>query len=447
MGAAEVEAEDLQVGDHRDAVGPVGEVGSGGAVEVVDGDAEDLSEAEGDDGEVVAAQSQGGGADEDAEDERRGHAGEHGGPEGELDSGEAGELGAGDEGCGVGADAEEGDVSEVEESGEADDDVEAEGDGGDDEDVHAEVGVVFVVLDEGEERGGEEGHGGGESLVPGVEGGEPVGEAGGDECPGAEDDEQEVADERLAGVGVDADAVGEDDQGEGGGCRDDEAFGPGGDPAGRGDGVGLADPGLEGVAGAGQREGAEEGDEGGDDGDVGAGVEVGEASEVDRDGDGGEPGDGEGGGGGEGHGGGGAGRVEPVQAAYVPACEGVQEGEDAGDEGEDLEACGGAVVGEVSGEFGGPGPGHVGAGDGADGAEGDEDAGGGLGQGDDAARGVRRGGRGLRGGCHGAHALSATRSPTRPCGLKSSTRMRRTKAHTEDQPPPPSCCMPGISSM
>ncbi len=35
---------------------------------VEDGDAEDLAEAEGDDGEVVAAQSQGGGADEDAED-------------------------------------------------------------------------------------------------------------------------------------------------------------------------------------------------------------------------------------------------------------------------------------------------------------------------------------------------------------------------------------------
>ena len=45
---------------------------------------------------------------------------------------EGGELGAGDQGGGVGADAEEGDVAEVEESGEADDDVEAEGDGGED---------------------------------------------------------------------------------------------------------------------------------------------------------------------------------------------------------------------------------------------------------------------------------------------------------------------------
>ena len=49
-------------------------------------DAEDLAEAEGDDGEVVAAQPQGRGADDDAEDERGGGAGEDGGPEGELDA-------------------------------------------------------------------------------------------------------------------------------------------------------------------------------------------------------------------------------------------------------------------------------------------------------------------------------------------------------------------------
>ena len=43
--------------------------------------------------------------------------------------------GAGDQGGGVGADAEEGDVAEVEQAGEADDDVEAEGDGGEDQEV------------------------------------------------------------------------------------------------------------------------------------------------------------------------------------------------------------------------------------------------------------------------------------------------------------------------
>lgn len=66
---SEVDPEEVEVGDAGDALGAVGEVGSAVAVEVVDGDAEDLSEAEGDDGEVVAAQSQGRGADEDAEDQ------------------------------------------------------------------------------------------------------------------------------------------------------------------------------------------------------------------------------------------------------------------------------------------------------------------------------------------------------------------------------------------
>ena len=41
---------------------------------------------------------------------------------------------AGDHGGGVGADAEEGDVAEVEQAGEADDDVQAEGGGGEDQD-------------------------------------------------------------------------------------------------------------------------------------------------------------------------------------------------------------------------------------------------------------------------------------------------------------------------
>ncbi len=56
-----------------------------------DGDAEDLSEAEGDDGEVVAAEPEGD-ADEDAEDEGGDGSDEDGGPEGQLDA--EGEVGA-----------------------------------------------------------------------------------------------------------------------------------------------------------------------------------------------------------------------------------------------------------------------------------------------------------------------------------------------------------------
>lgn len=69
MGFAEVVSEEDEVGDVGYAVGAVGDLGSGYAVEVADGDAEDLAEAEGDDGEVVAAEPEGRCADDDAEDE------------------------------------------------------------------------------------------------------------------------------------------------------------------------------------------------------------------------------------------------------------------------------------------------------------------------------------------------------------------------------------------
>lgn len=78
---------------------------------------------------------------------------------------DGGEGCAGDEGGGVGADAEEGDVAEVEEAGEADDDVEAECDGGEDEDVRADEGVFRGVLGEGEAEGCDQGCGEGDVAV------------------------------------------------------------------------------------------------------------------------------------------------------------------------------------------------------------------------------------------------------------------------------------------
>ena len=71
---AEVEPEEVQVGDGGDAVGPVGEVGPVVAVEVEHGQAEDLTEAERHDGEVVAGDAQRRGADDQAEGGRGGRA-------------------------------------------------------------------------------------------------------------------------------------------------------------------------------------------------------------------------------------------------------------------------------------------------------------------------------------------------------------------------------------
>ena len=113
-----------------------------GEVDPVDEhEADDLAEGQRDDGEIVAAQAQHRKAEqhppeggEDAGDgqadperprpERRQRGGDHVG---------------GDDRIGVGADGVEGDVAEIEQPGEADDDVEAPGEHHVDEDLHAEI--------------------------------------------------------------------------------------------------------------------------------------------------------------------------------------------------------------------------------------------------------------------------------------------------------------------
>ena len=71
VGLAEVEPEQDQVGDGRDAVGAVGQVRPGLAVQVDHGDPEDLAEGQGDDGQVVARHPQRRRADDQTEGRRR----------------------------------------------------------------------------------------------------------------------------------------------------------------------------------------------------------------------------------------------------------------------------------------------------------------------------------------------------------------------------------------
>lgn len=331
----------------------------------------------------------------------------------------------------VGADAEEGDVAEVEEAGEADDDVQAEGDGREDEDVDRDEGVgVAALLDEREGDG--RGHGPDDRHLAVACGdlGEPFDQAGLEEGRGGEQDDDQVRDEELRFLVVGVDAEGDDVEAHGEGAGDDEDFGPGGQLPGRG--------GLAGVVGELVR--GEGRDERGDDGDVGAGFEVGDAAEFDGDGDHREQGGGEGAQGQEPDGLAGAGGGEPAEALGAERGEREGGGEERADQGEHLERGGAAVDGEVTGEVGGPRPGEVGAGDRGEAAADDRVQ--------QAALGGARGG-GLRGavGGHGSHARSATRSPSRPCGRTRRTTMRSTNAQTLDQAPPPSCCMPGMSSM
>lgn len=201
----------------------------------------------------------------------------------------------------------------------------------------------------------------------------------------------------------------------------------------------------------GQREGADEGGQGGDSRDEAAGLKVGEAAELVADGDQREPGGGEGGERGEPDGAVGTRGSEPLQALDPVRGESEQGGQGARDEDEPLESARVSVDGEVAGEGSGPGPGEERGDDGESAAAGCHRSRDGRREGDEARLcAVGRGTRSVRGRglCrHRCHALSATRSPRRPCGLTRSTTMRSTKAQTSAQDWPPSCCMPGISLM
>ena len=103
---------------------------------VPDDEGHDLAEAEGDDGEVVAAEAEGRGPEQHAEDPGDDRRDDHRQPEvhgGGIGEGE-GALARGHECHRVRADGEEGGIAEVEQPGEADHDVQPEGQ--DDEEEH-----------------------------------------------------------------------------------------------------------------------------------------------------------------------------------------------------------------------------------------------------------------------------------------------------------------------
>ena len=130
--AVEREAEEARARDVGQAVGAAGDL-----VPVEQDDADDLAEAQRDDGQVVAAQAQDGKAQHDAE-ARGEQAGQRqAGPEAQPE-------GLREQGVGVGADGVEGDVAEVEQAGEADHDVQAPAEHDVDQDGGGDVDDVAV---------------------------------------------------------------------------------------------------------------------------------------------------------------------------------------------------------------------------------------------------------------------------------------------------------------
>ena len=148
--ARQVDAEDADRVDQIDALRPVREIDR--VVQIVHEDADDLAKAQGHDGQIVAAQLQGRRTQQGAEQARHGSGQRHDEPDRQMDAVFAdfrphqlhqgfaqhrilihhrfeqdGELRRGQQGRQVGTHGIEGDIAEVEQAGEADDDVQAQG--------------------------------------------------------------------------------------------------------------------------------------------------------------------------------------------------------------------------------------------------------------------------------------------------------------------------------
>ena len=145
--ALERHAEEARARDVGDAVRAAGDL-----VPVQQHDPDDLAEAQRDDGQIVAAQPQHRKAQHHAEARGQQPGQRQAGPEAEAE-------GLREQGVGIGADGVEGDVAEIEQAGEADDDVQAPAEhdvdqhGGGDVD-HVAVGERQERQDEGEHEAG-----------------------------------------------------------------------------------------------------------------------------------------------------------------------------------------------------------------------------------------------------------------------------------------------------
>ena len=116
---------------------------AGDLVPVEQDDADDLAEAQRDDGQIVAAQAQHRKAQQDAEAGREQAGQRQAGPEAQAE-------GLREQRVGIGADRVEGDVAEVEQAGEADHDVQAPAEH--DVDQHGGGDVDHVAVGERQER-------------------------------------------------------------------------------------------------------------------------------------------------------------------------------------------------------------------------------------------------------------------------------------------------------
>lgn len=157
MRLAEVEAEKIQIRYAGDAIRAIRQIGSVVAVEVEHREPEDLTESQRHDRQIVTRDPQCRRSDDQTEHRRGAGANEHDDEEGRLEA-DRRRRGIRHHRRDISTGAEEGDIPEVEQTGQADDDIEADSGRGKDDDLRRDRHIgIGAVLGEREEEGDDEG--------------------------------------------------------------------------------------------------------------------------------------------------------------------------------------------------------------------------------------------------------------------------------------------------
>ncbi len=140
--AAELQSEQVRLGNIADAVGAVGQAG-----EVVQQDTDDLAKAQGDDGQIIPAQAQDRKPEQKAEQRGHGPGGNQPGPETHVEIHRQQRIG-------IGAHGVEADIAQIQQPGQTDDDIQPQAEHYIDQHQGGQVDIAAVAEERPDQRGG-----------------------------------------------------------------------------------------------------------------------------------------------------------------------------------------------------------------------------------------------------------------------------------------------------
>ena len=142
--AAELQSEQVRLGNAADAVGAIGQGG-----EIVQQDADDLAETQGDDGEIVTAQAQHRKAQQKTEQRGHGPGGDQTGPEADAEIHRQ-------QGIGIGADGVETDIAQIQQPGQPHHNIQSQAEHHVDQHQRGQVDIAAVAEERPDQRSGDQ---------------------------------------------------------------------------------------------------------------------------------------------------------------------------------------------------------------------------------------------------------------------------------------------------